>query len=219
MALADNIIGATNPSGQLKARLAECPLIAIIRGVTPGEAEAIGDAIYEAGIRIIEVPLNSPEPLKSIELLAKSLGDRVLVGAGTVLDPADVARVRDAGGRIIVSPSTFAPVIEATAAANMVSSPGFYTPSEAFEAIRAGAHSLKLFPAEAASPAMLKAMLAVIPRDIPLLVVGGVRPDGMKPWLEAGAAGFGLGSEVYAPGRSAAETGANARAYVEGVRI
>jgi 2-dehydro-3-deoxyphosphogalactonate aldolase len=207
-----------NPSEELKARLAECPLIAIIRGVTPGEAEAIGDAIYEAGIRIIEVPLNSPEPLKSIEILAKRLGDCALVGAGTVLDPADVARVRDAGGRIIVSPSTSAPVIAATAAANMVSAPGFYTPSEAFEAIRAGAHALKLFPAEAASPAVVKALLAVIPRDVPLLVVGGVKADGMKPWIEAGAAGFGLGSGLYAPGRSAAQTGANARAYVEGVK-
>src|SRR3954465_2426545 len=181
-----------NPSEELKSRLAECPLIAIIRGVTPGEAEAIGDAIYEAGIRIIEVPLNSPEPLKSIEMLANRLGDRAPVGAGPVLAPADRGRGKDAGGRIIVSPSTFAPVIEATAAAGLVSSPGFYTPSEAFEAIRAGAHALKLFPAEAASPAVVKAMLAVIPRDIPLLVVGGVKADGMKPWIEAGARGVGL---------------------------
>lgn len=207
-----------NPKEELKRRLNECPLIAIIRGVTPGEAEAVGAAIYEAGIRIIEVPLNSPEPLKSIEILARSLGERALVGAGTVLDAADVGRVKDAGGRIIVSPSTFTPVIEATAAAGMVSSPGFYTPSEAFEALRAGAHSLKLFPAEAASPAVVKALLAVLPRDIPLLVVGGVKPDTMRPWIEAGAAGFGLGSGLYAPGRSAAETGERARAYVEGVK-
>jgi 2-dehydro-3-deoxyphosphogalactonate aldolase len=207
-----------NPSEEIRKRLSECPLVAIIRGVTPADAEAIGDAIWEAGIRIVEVPLNSPEPLKSIEILAKSLGDRALVGAGTVLDAADVRRVRDAGGRIIVSPSTFAPVIEATAAAGMVSSPGFYTPSEAFEALRAGAHSLKLFPAEAASPAVVKAMLAVIPRDIPLIVVGGVKPDGMKPWIEAGAAGFGLGSGLYKPGQSAAETAEKARAYVEGVK-
>jgi 2-dehydro-3-deoxyphosphogalactonate aldolase len=207
-----------NPSQELKRRLAECPLVAIIRGVTPGEAEAVGDAIYEAGIRIIEVPLNSPEPLKSIEILAKRLGDRALVGAGTVLDAADVGRVKDAGGRIIVSPSTSAPVIEATAAAGLVSSPGFYTPSEAFEAINAGAHALKLFPAEAASPAMVKAMLAVIPRDIPLLVVGGVKADGMKPWTEAGAQGFGLGSGLYKPGQSAQDTARNARAYVEGVK-
>ncbi len=207
-----------NPKDEIQARLAECPLVAIIRGVTPAEAEAVGAAILGAGIRIVEVPLNSPDPLKSIEILAKSLGDRALVGAGTVLDAADVARVRDAGGRIIVSPSTFAPVIEATAAAGMVSSPGFYTPSEAFEALRAGAHSLKLFPAEAASPAVVRAMLAVIPRDVPLIVVGGVKPDTMRPWIEAGAAGFGLGSGLYKPGQSAAETGARARAYVEGVK-
>ena len=207
-----------NPSQELKRRLAECPLVAIIRGVTPSEAEAIGAAICEAGIRIIEVPLNSPEPLKSIEILAKSLGERALVGAGTVLDPADVMRVKDAGGRIIVSPNTYAPVIEATAAAGLVSSPGFSTPSEAFEALRAGAHALKLFPAEAASPAVVKALLAVIPRDIPLLVVGGVKADGMKPWIEAGAAGFGLGSGLYKPGQSAAETAEKARAYVEGTK-
>ncbi|MEA3004672.1 MAG: 2-dehydro-3-deoxyphosphogalactonate aldolase [Sphingomonadales bacterium] len=207
-----------NPSEELNSRLADCPLVAIIRGVTPGEAEAIGAALWEAGIRIIEVPLNSPEPLKSIGILAKSLGDRALVGAGTVLDPDDVARVKDAGGRIIVSPNTFAPVIAAAAAAGLVSSPGFYTPSEAFEAVRAGAHALKLFPAEAASPALVKAQLAVLPRDIPLLVVGGVKPDGMRPWLEAGAAGFGLGSGLYAPGRTVEETAKRARAYVEGVR-
>ena len=133
--------------------LDECPLIAIVRGVTPGGAEAIGDAIFEGGIRIIEVPLNSPEPLKSIELLAKKFGDKMLVGAGTVLDLAEVGRVRDAGGRIIVSPDTNVEVIAATAAAGLVSSPGYFTPSEAFSAVRAGATALKLFPAEAASPA------------------------------------------------------------------
>src|SRR3954465_13486123 len=130
-----------DPRELLHHHFDQCPLVAIIRGVTPGEAEAIGDAIQQAGIRIIEVPLNSPEPLKSIEILAKSLGDRALVGAGTVLDPAEVARVRDAGGRIIVSPSTYAPVIEAAAAAGLVSAPGFFTPSEAYAALRAGAHA------------------------------------------------------------------------------
>ncbi|HEX5182767.1 MAG TPA: 2-dehydro-3-deoxy-6-phosphogalactonate aldolase [Allosphingosinicella sp.] len=207
-----------NPKDELKTRLDQCPLVAILRGVTPGEAEAVGEAILEAGIRIIEVPLNSPEPLESIGILAKSLGDRALVGAGTVLDAAEVARVGDAGGRLIVSPNSFAPVIEATAAANMVSSPGFYTPSEAFDALRAGAHSLKLFPAEATSPDMLKALRAVLPGDVPLLVVGGVKPDTMRPWIAAGAAGFGLGSGLYKPGQSAAETGAKARLYVEGVK-
>ncbi|TFI58564.1 2-dehydro-3-deoxy-6-phosphogalactonate aldolase [Sphingomonas parva] len=208
----------TDPLDILKARLAECPLVAIIRGVTPDEAEAIGAAIHDAGIRIIEVPLNSPDPLASIARLAKSLGDRALIGAGTVLDPEDVARVRDAGGGVIVSPNTFAPVIEATARAGLVSLPGYFTPSEAFTALRAGAHGLKLFPAEGASPAVVKAQKAVLPKDVPLLVVGGVKPDTMGPWIEAGAQGFGLGGGLYQPGQSAEETGRKARAYVEGVK-
>ena len=208
----------TDPRETLKSRLAECPLVAIIRGVTPEEAEAIGAAIYEAGIRIIEVPLNSPDPLASIERLARSLGDRALVGAGTVLEPDDVARVRDAGGGVIVSPNTSPPVIEATARAGLVSLPGYFTPSEAFAALQAGAHGLKLFPAEGASPAVVKAQKAVLPRHVPLLVVGGVKPDTMRPWIEAGAQGFGLGGGLYQPGQSAEETGRKARAYVEGVR-
>jgi 2-dehydro-3-deoxyphosphogalactonate aldolase len=206
-----------NPAQELAGRLAECPLVAIIRGVTPDEVEAIGEALYDAGIRIVEVPLNSPDPLESIRRLAARLGERALVGAGTVLDPADVARVKEAGGRIVVSPNTYAPVIEATAAAGMVSSPGFFTPSEAFEALRAGAHALKLFPAENASPQTVKAQKAVLPKSVPLLVVGGVKPDGMRPWIEAGAAGFGLGSGVYTPGQSAEETASRARAYVAGL--
>ena len=195
-----------------------CPLVAIIRGVTPGEAEAVGDAIFEAGIRIVEVPLNSPEPLQSIGRLAARFGDRILVGAGTVLDPADVARVRDAGGRIIVSPDTNTAVITAAAEAGLVASPGYFTPSEAFAAIRAGATALKLFPAEAASPAVLKAQLAVLPKHVPILVVGGIKPDNMRPWLNAGATGFGLGGGLYQPGQSIAETLDKARAYVAGLR-
>lgn len=206
-----------NPGEELKNRLGQCALVAIIRGVTPGEVEAVAEAIIQAGIRIVEVPLNSPNPLDSIERLARRFGGEALIGAGTVLDPADVGRVRDVGGRLVVSPNTYAPVIEAAAAADMVSMPGYFTPSEAFEAIRAGAHGLKLFPAEAASPAMVRAQRAVLPKDIPLLVVGGVRADGMKPWLEAGADGFGLGSGVYKPGQSAVETGKKARSYVEGL--
>lgn len=205
------------PGEDLRRRLGECPLVAIIRGVTPGEADAIGAAIFEAGIRIIEVPLNSPDPLASIERLAKRFGEQALIGAGTVLDPADVARVRDVGGRIIVSPNTFAPVIEAAAAAGLVSLPGFFTPSEAFAALRAGATGLKLFPAEAASPAVVRAQRAVLPPDLPLLVVGGISPDNMQPWLDAGAQGFGLGSGLYKPGQPAQETAAKARAYVDGL--
>ena len=202
----------------LRRYLHECPLIAIIRGVKPDEAEAIGDAIYQGGIRIVEIPLNSPDPLRSIELLSSRFGDRALVGAGTVLSADQVAQVKDAGGRIIVSPDTNVEVIAAAAAAALVSSPGYFTPSEAFAAIRAGAHALKLFPAEGASPAVLKAQLAVIPKDIPVMAVGGIKPDNMRPWLEAGAAGFGLGSGLYKPGQSAAETLDKARAYVAGVR-
>lgn len=197
--------------------LDECPLIAIVRGVTSNEAEAIGDAIYEGGIRIIEVPLNSPDPLSSIGKLVAKFGDRVLVGAGTVLRAEDVAAVKQVGGRIIVSPDTNCEVIAAAAAAGLISAPGYFTPSEAFAALRAGAHALKLFPAEGATPAVLKAQLAVLPREIPVLPVGGIKPDNMEPWLEAGASGFGLGSGLYRPGQGPSETLAKTRAYVAGV--
>jgi 2-dehydro-3-deoxyphosphogalactonate aldolase len=206
------------PSEELKSRLAECPLVAIIRGVTPDEVEAIGEALLGAGIRIVEVPLNSPDPLDSIARLARTLGDSALVGAGTVLDPAQVGEVRAAGGRLVVSPNTYAPVIEAAVAAGMISLPGYFTPSEAFEAVRAGATGLKLFPAEGATPAVLKGQMAVLPKHVPVLVVGGVAPETMGPWLEAGAQGFGLGSGLYKPGRSPAETAQCARLYVEGLR-
>jgi 2-dehydro-3-deoxyphosphogalactonate aldolase len=197
--------------------LDECPLVAIIRGVTPKDVEAVGEAIFEAGIRIIEVPLNSPEPLKSIERLARTFGDRMLVGAGTVLQVSQVQLIKDVGGRIVVSPDTNIEVIAATAASGLVASPGYFTPSEAFAAIRAGATALKLFPAEGASPATLKAQLAVIPKDIPILAVGGIKPDGMRPWLEAGAAGFGLGGGLYKPGDPASQVLERARAYVAGL--
>lgn len=208
-----------SPRETLLHYLAECPLIAIIRGVTPDEAEAIGVAICEAGMRIIEVPLNSPDPLHSIERLAKRFGDGALVGAGTVLDPAAVGRVRNAGGRIIVSPDTNADVIAAAAEAGLVSCPGYFTPSEGFAALRAGAHGLKLFPAEAATPAVLKAHKAVLPKDVPVMVVGGVKPDTMRPWLDAGASGFGLGGGLYLPGQTPEATLTKARAYVAGAGL
>lgn len=198
--------------------LDQCPLVAIIRGVTPDEVEAVGDAIYEGGIRIIEVPLNSPDPLKSVERLSASFGDRMLVGAGTVLDPAQVEQVRRAGGRIIVSPDTDTDVIAATVKAGLVSSPGYFTPSEAFAAIGAGATALKLFPAEGATPALLKAQLAVLPRDFPVMAVGGIKPDNMRPWIDAGAIGFGLGGGLYKPGQSPGETLEKARAYVAALK-
>lgn len=191
------------------------PLVAIIRGVRPDEALAIGGALLEAGIRIIEVPLNSPEPLKSIERLATRFGDEALIGAGTVLDPDEVKRVERAGGRLIVSPSTDPAVIRQAHDDGLVSAPGFFTPSEAFTAIRSGAHALKLFPAEAASPAVVKSMKAVLPGDVPLLVVGGVRPESARGWLDAGADGFGLGGALYMPGQSPGDTADKARAFVQ----
>ena len=194
--------------------LSECPLVAIIRGVTPAEVEAVGQAIFDAGIRIIEVPLNSPDPFASIGKLAASLGDRAVIGAGTVLDTGQVAQVQAAGGRLIVSPSTDAQVIAATVAAGMVSAPGYFTPSEAFVAIQAGAHALKFFPAEAASPSVIKAQKAVLPKHVPVIVVGGVNAGSMQPWKEAGADAFGLGSGLFKPGQSAQETGEKARAFV-----
>lgn len=201
-----------------RAHLADCPLVAIIRGVTPAEAEGVGGALLDAGFRIIEVPLNSPEPLASIERLAKLADGRATIGAGTVLTTADVRRVADAGGRIIVSPNTDAEVVSTAAASGLVSAPGYFTPSEAFTALKAGAHALKLFPAEAVGPAVVKAQLAVLPRDIPLIVVGGIRPDNVAPFIEAGAAGFGLGSSLYKPGMAADEVARNARAFVNAIR-
>lgn len=202
----------------LRARLAECPLVAIIRGVTPDEVVAVGEAIHAAGMRIIEVPLNSPDPFASIERLAEAMGDRATVGAGTVLSAQDVARVKDAGGGIVVSPGGETDVIAATVAAGMISAPGYFTPTEAFAALKAGAHALKLFPAEAASPAVVKAQRAVLPRDVPLLIVGGVTPDNMGAYLAAGANGFGLGSGVYKPGQTPDQVGAQARAYVRAAK-
>ena len=196
---------------------AECPLVAIVRGVTPADAEGIGEALLGAGIRIIEVPLNSPDPLESIRILAARLGERALIGAGTVLEPEDVERVAEVGGRLIVSPNTDIPVIEATVEAGLVSSPGYFTPSEALDALQAGAHALKLFPAEAATPAVVKAQRAVLPKDVPLIVVGGITPTNMRPYLDAGANGFGLGSGLYKPGQSREDTGSRAAAYVAGV--
>lgn len=193
---------------------ANCPLVAIIRGVTPDEAEAVGDALYEAGIRIIEVPLNSPDPLKSIAILDRRMGDRALIGAGTVLTTLQVRDVKEAGGKLIVSPNTSIDVIAASVAAGLVSCPGYFTPSEAFTALDAGAHALKLFPAEAATPAVVRAQRAVLPRDVPLLVVGGMKPDLMGAWMDAGADGFGLGSGVFKPGDTPGQVLENARAYV-----
>jgi 2-dehydro-3-deoxyphosphogalactonate aldolase len=196
-----------------------CPLIAILRGIEPEEAEAIGEALFAAGIRIIEVPLNSPRPLESIARLAGRFEGQALIGAGTVLRAADVAEVAAAGGRIVVSPGFDAAVVEATVDAGLVSAPGFFTPSEAFAALAAGAHLLKLFPAEAAPPAVVKAQRAVIPASVPLVVVGGITPEKMAPYRAAGADGFGLGGALYRPGQGAEAVGAQARAFVAALAV
>jgi len=196
------------------AAFAACPLVAILRGVRPDEVVAIGEQLVAAGFTLIEVPMNSPDPLDSVARLVAALGDRAMIGAGTVLTPAQVDSVREAGGRMVISPNMNADVIRASVAAGMVSLPGIATPTEALAALDAGATALKLFPAEAASPAVLKAMRAILPRETRVLPVGGIVPDGIGSWREAGAAGFGLGSALYKPGLSADAVGANARAFV-----
>ena len=196
------------------AAFASCPLIAILRGVRPDEVVAIGEELVAAGFTLIEVPMNSPDPLDSVGRLVAALGDRAMIGAGTVLTVDQVAAMRDAGGRMVISPNTNIDVIRASAAASLVSLPGIATPSEALVALDAGATALKLFPAEAASPTILKAMRAILPSDLRVLPVGGIVPEGMAPWRQAGAAGFGLGSALYKPGMTAGEVGARARAFV-----
>ena len=198
--------------------LTELPLVAILRGVTPARIEGVAATLFEAGIRTIEVPLNSPEPFRSIEILAKAYGERCLTGAGTVLEPADVDRVAGAGGRLLVTPNTNPAVIRRGVEKNLVVMPGFYTPSEAFAAIVAGARTLKLFPAATAGTAHLKALLAVLPKDVPVYAVGGVGAGNMKEWRRAGAAGFGMGADLFKPDYSDDEIAARARQSVAAFR-
>ena len=202
----------------LSEALSACNLIAILRGIRPDEAEAIGDALFAAGFRIIEVPLNSPEPLKSIATLQARFGDRALIGAGTVLTPAQVADVAATGARVIISPNANPAVIEATAARGMISLPGVATPSEAFAAIAAGATGIKAFPAEAIPPAVIKAWKAVLPKEIPVMPVGGITPENMQAYLEAGAAGFGIGGALYKPGMTAETVAEKARRFIAALR-
>nr|WP_199045244.1 2-dehydro-3-deoxy-6-phosphogalactonate aldolase [Dyella sp. ASV24] len=202
----------------MKSWLDPLPLVAILRGLTPDEAVDIGRVLVDAGFRMLEVPLNSPQPFESIRRMVDALGDDTLIGAGTVLDPAHVTKVADAGGRLIVMPHADAHVIRAAKQAGLYCVPGVATPTEAFAALAAGADALKLFPAEQASPAVLKAWRAVLPKDLAVLPVGGIAPDTMGPWLAAGANGFGIGSALYAPGRSASDVAARARAFADGWR-
>jgi 2-dehydro-3-deoxyphosphogalactonate aldolase len=194
--------------------LAELPIVAILRGVTPPRIEGVASALYDAGLRAIEVPLNSPQAFQSIEILSRIFGGRCLCGAGTVLTKADVDRVADAGGKLLVTPNTDAGVIAQGLARGLTVMPGFFTPSEAFTAIAAGAKYLKLFPAATGGIGHLKAMLAVIPPAIPVYAVGGVGAANMAEWRRAGAAGFGLGSELFHPDFDDGEIAARARACV-----
>jgi 2-dehydro-3-deoxyphosphogalactonate aldolase len=201
-----------------KSWLDPLPLVAILRGLRPEEAPTVGDALVGAGFRVLEVPLNSPQPLESIRRMAGRYGAERLVGAGTVLDPAQVRAVAEAGGRLVVMPHADLAVIRAAKQAGLYCVPGVATPTEAFAALAAGADALKLFPAEQASPAVLKAWRAVLPPDAAVLPVGGIAPDTMQPWLAAGAAGFGIGSSLYAPGRAADDVGARAQAFARAWR-
>lgn len=198
--------------------LSACPVIAILRGVRPDEVADHAHALFEAGVRAIEVPLNSPDPLTSIGRLATAFGETCLCGAGTVLTAAEVQEVAGVGGKLIVSPNADPRVIACAVAWDLAAAPGVATATEAFVAIHAGARHLKLFPASTYGPGHLRQLKAVLPPEIAVLAVGGVGPDSMAEWRAAGAVGFGLGSELYKAGQSVAETAAKAGRVVAAVR-
>jgi 2-dehydro-3-deoxyphosphogalactonate aldolase len=203
----------TTPLEKFSTATRELPLVAILRGLTPAEAADVGDAIVEPGFRLLEVPLNSPQPFASISLM-RTRFPQALVGAGTVLDVQQVRDVHAAGGELIVSPNFNAEVIAEAVRLGMVCLPGVMTPTEAFGALAAGATGLKLFPAELASPAVVKALLAVLPRGTPLMPVGGITPANMAEWRAAGATGFGIGSALYKPGKQASSVRADAARFI-----
>lgn len=207
------------PHAGLAAAFELCPLIAILRGVTPADAADHGLALYEAGFRIMEVPLNSPQPFDSIAAIRKALPANAIVGAGTVLHPDYVAQVKSAGGELIVMPHSDGDVVRAAKAQGLACSPGVATPNEAFLALKNGADVLKMFPAEQLGAHVVKAWRAVIAAQVPLVPVGGISPDNMGPFLTAGANGFGLGSALYKPGQSAATTASHAKAFINGLAV
>lgn len=189
-----------------------CPVVAILRGIRPEEAEAVGAALLAEGLSSLEVPLNSPNPLESIRRLHAAFGDRALVGAGTVTSEDDIIAIAQAGAKLMVTPHCDPALVLAARARGLIACPGFFTPGEAFALLAAGANALKLFPAEAASPAVLRALLAVLPKGTAVLPVGGVGADNIPAWKAAGAAGFGVGSSLYKPGDTAAAVAEKARA-------
>jgi 2-dehydro-3-deoxyphosphogalactonate aldolase len=190
------------------------PLIAILRGLEPERAAAVAHALVDAGISLIEVPLNSPDPLSSIEAIIAAVGDAALVGAGTVLDTGAVRSLAGIGARLVVAPNCNAAVIDAAVASGMIALPGVLTPTEMFAAIAAGAHGLKIFPAELVPPAAVKAVRAVLPPGLPLFMVGGISAANMAAYRAAGATGFGLGSSLFTPGKPLADIAAAAKAVV-----
>jgi 2-dehydro-3-deoxyphosphogalactonate aldolase len=202
----------------LRHWLDRCPLIAILRGVRPDEVVAIGEALRDAGIAIIEVPLNSPDPVESIRRLVQRFGERLLIGAGTVMTAEQVDALAAFGARLIVTPHAAVPVVARAKHHGMIACPGFATPTEAFALIAAGADGIKLFPAEAFSPTALRAMRAVLPPDLPVLPVGGIDAANMRSWLDAGAAGFGVGGSIYRPGDTAATVSEKAARLLAGLR-
>lgn len=199
----------------LEHAISACGIVAILRGVTPAEVVDVATVLHQAGIRIVEVPLNSPDPFISIEKLSNAFRTELVVGAGTVLSTQDVHLLKHHGGQISVSPDCNPEVISLAVKMGMVPLPGVFTPTEAFAAIKAGANHLKLFPAEAASPATIKAWKAVLPKHVQLFAVGGVSPDNMADWLGAGASGFGIGSSLYKPGMKIADVAKSANSLVE----
>jgi 2-dehydro-3-deoxyphosphogalactonate aldolase len=205
------------PAQHLQQSLQQLSLVAILRGLSPDEAPAIGHALVDAGFVLLEVPLNSPQPLRSIETLAAQ-HPQLLIGAGTVLRAQDVREVHAAGGRLIISPHFDAEVVQEALRLGLACLPGVATPSEAFAALKAGAHALKLFPAEMLGPSVVKALRAVLPASVPLLPVGGVSPDNMAAYRQAGASGFGIGSALYKPGQSTTDTAAAAQRFIQSWR-
>lgn len=202
----------------LKRYLSRCPVIAILRGIEPDEVESIGEALEQSGVTIVEVPLNSPHPLRSIATLARIFGDRMLVGAGTLTDPAQVAEVARAGGRLIVTPHADLSIVRTAKQAGLFAVPGFFNPTEAFALLKAGADAIKLFPAEVVGPPMLKALRAVLPKDAIVIPVGGIDSKSIAVWRAAGAHGFGAGSSIYRPGDDAKAVKQKAKALLEAIR-
>ena len=198
--------------------MASMPLIAILRGITPDESPAIGEALINAGFTLIEIPLNSPSPLETIRLLCDHFGDRAIIGAGTVLTHEQVNDVVDAGGELIIAPNFSDEVALACNNKPVVYCPGVATPTEAFNAMQAGASGLKLFPAELISPAAVNAMRAVLPDNVLLLPVGGICPDNIPDYLQAGANGFGIGSALYKPGTPASQITQRAQQFIRAFR-